>query len=84
MDLREFRESLELAQDVAAKKAKLSAPAFCSAELGNRWPSPETVLKIMRWSIDPKTGEARVTADDLLRTWCKKNGEKYPGAAKIA
>lgn len=84
MDLKEFRESLGLSQGDAAKKAKISPAAFCSAELGTRFPNPDTILKIMGFSFDKKTWVVNVTAHDLLATWAAKHGKKVPGAPTSA
>lgn len=75
MDLREYRKGRGLSQAEAADQAEISPAAFCSAELGSRFPQPETILKIMAWS------KKAVLEADLLRAWCAKHGEKYTGAA---
>lgn len=84
MKVREFRESLGLTQAEAAAKIGISAPALCCAERGTRHADPETVVKIMRFSIDRKTKKPRVDANDILQTWCEAQGIAFPGAATSA
>lgn len=79
MDLRKYRSERGLEQGEAAKKAKLSPAAFCSAELGTRFPAPATILKIMAFSFDPGTEVVNVTAHDLLVVWARKHKKKVPG-----
>lgn len=84
MDLKKFRESLGLSQGAAAKRAKISPAAFCSAELGTRFPQPATIIKLMVFSFNPNVGTAEVTANDLLVVWAAQHRKKIPGAPTSA
>jgi predicted transcriptional regulator len=78
MNLRKFREALGLKQFELAEQLGMSAGVVCSIEKGTRFPEPATILKIMQFSAKQNNGRPRVTANDILQTWCKNHGEVYP------
>lgn len=79
MKLSDFRKTLDLSQEAFGAKIGLPASTICNAERGPRFVQPETILKIMQYSLDPKTGKPRVDANDIFRAWCEANGHQYPG-----
>lgn len=78
MNLRKFRMALGLKQFELAERLGMSQGVVCSIERGTRFPEPATILRIMRFSVDKKTGRPRVTANDILGAWCENHGEVYP------
>lgn len=76
MDLRKYREKRGLGLNEAAAAAGISPGALCSAELGTRFPTPATILKIKAWATGAG-GRPAVTEVDLLKVWCSRQGEKY-------